>query len=317
MRRYDLSSVKDCESIFAHNNYVMFSGKNPWLFRKNGSFIAKYNTIRNAYSMIFLPGNIAFLDGRLDRSYHYISLDSGELLWTLPKKGKRNFIPSEFAATNDGNIVYYVYSIKDVLHVDQLVLSEKTCTTYSIPLSVRATHHCYCDKRGYLCMLQSFLIPQKDEDGKSYRFFGVLQWHPSNQKPTWKYQWIMPTGSPDCTVRTCNDEYALLGNLKVRSFKTGEIFDLLENQTDIPPVSGGYSVEAYDETRQLLTILLTGSASTLIIDCKKRKVVSHYVPFRSYQYVGGCLIDDEFWVGSEDGIIKRPFPNMDPFPRMF
>lgn len=211
------------------------------------------------------------------------------------------------------HIVYYVYSIKSILHVDQLVLSEKSCTTYSIPLTRRATYHCYCDKRGYLCMLQSFLLPKEDEDSKSYCFFGILQWHPSDQNPTWKYQWIEPTGSLDCTVHTCNDEYALLGNLKVRCLRSGEVFDLLENQTDMPPISGGYAVTAYDEERKLLTVRFTSSCSNVIIDCKARKIVSHFVP-ASDDHVGGCLVDDEFWMGSDDGIVKRPFPHMDAFP---
>lgn len=316
MRKIGLTSVKDCEMIFAHDNSVMLSGKNPWLFRKDGSFVAKYKPIRNAYNMLFLPGNIAFLDGWMDQSYHFISLDTGELLWSYAQKGKRDFTPRIFSATADGKIVYYVYSIKNTLHVDQLVLSEKACTTYSIPLGMRATHHCYCDERGYLCMLQSFLPPE-DESSKSYGFFGILQWHPSDPNPTWKYQWVEPTGSLDCTVRTCNDEYALLGNLKVRCLKSGEVFDLLGNQTDMPSISGGYSVAAYDQERKLLTVRFTSSSSNVIIDCKERKIAAHYMPFSYHEHVGGCLIGDEFWIGSDDGIVKRPFPHMDAFPQKF
>ena len=315
MRKIGLSSVKDCEIIFAHDNSVILSGKNPWLFRKDGSFVAKYKPIRNAYSMLFLPGNIAFLDGWMDQAYHYISLDTGELLWSYTQKGRRDYTPRKFAATSDGNIVYYVYSIKNVLHVDQLVLSEKVCTTYSIPLSMRATYHCYCDERGYLCMLQSFLLPKGDENGKKYCFLGILQWHPNDPIPSWKYQWIEPTGSLDCTVRTCNDDYVLMGNLKVRCLKSGEVFDLLENQRDMPPISGGYAVTAYDEERKLLTVRFTSSSSNVIIDCKERIIAAHYMPFSYHEHVGGCLIDDEFWIGSDDGIIKRPFPHIDPFPK--
>ena len=313
MRKIGLTTVKDCEVIFAHNDSVILSGKNPWLFRKNDTLVAKYKSIRKAYAMIFLPGNLAFLDGWLDESYHFISLDTGELMWSHQQKGRRDFTPRNFAATSDGKIVYYVYSIKNILHVDRLVLSEKTCTTYSIPLSMRATYHCYCDERGNLCMLQSFLLPEKDKNGKQLRFFGVLQWHPDDQNPSWKYQWVEPAGSMDCSVITCNDEYVLLGSLKVRNLKTGETFYLLENQKEMLPSFGSYSVQAFDIDRNLLTIRFTWSCSNIIIDCKKRKVVAHYVPFDD-DHVGGCLIDNEFWIGSDKGIVKRPFPHMDPFP---
>lgn len=316
MRRNGMDAVKDCDIIFADQNNVMLSGKNPSLYRKDGNFVAKYKTIRQVYNVLFLPGDIAFIDGWLDKSYHYVSLDTGKLLWSYPKKGKRDFTPNEFAATGDGDVVYNVYSIKNILHVDQLMLSEKTCVTYSIPLSMRATYHCYCDERGYLCMLQSFLLPKEDGNSKSYRFFGVLQWHPSDQNPTWKYQWIEPTGSLDCTVRICNDEYAMTDNLKVRCLQNGEVFDLIENQTERPPIFGGYSVIAYDKERKLLTIRFTSSSSNVVINCKERKIVAHYVPF-DHDHVSGCLIGDEFWIGSDDGIVKRPFPHMDPFPRKF
>ena len=314
MRKIGLNSVKNCELIFAHDNSVILSGKNPWLFRKDGCFIAKYKPIRHGYSMLFLTGNIAFVDGWMDQGYHFISLDSGELLWSVVQKGLRDWTPREFAATAEGNIVYYVYSIKYILHVDRLVLSEKSCTTYSIPLDMRATYHCYCDERGYLCMLQSFLLPEEDEHGQQLRFLGVLQWHPDDQNPTWKYQWTAPTGTRDCSVVTCNDEYVLLGSLKVRNLKTGETFNLLENQKQELPSFGSFSVQAYDMDRNLLTIRFTSSCSNVIIDCRERRIVAHYVPFDD-DHAGGCLIDDEFWIGSNEGIVKRPFPHMDPFPK--
>jgi hypothetical protein len=163
-------------------------------------------------------------------------------------------------------------------------------------------------------MLQSFLLPTEDVNNKQSCFLGILQWHPNDPIPTWKYQWIEPTGSMNCTVRICNDEYVLLGNLKVRCLKTGETFDLLENQSEMPPIFGGYSVAAYDEKRKLLTVRFTSSSSNVIIDCKDRKIVANYVPF-DHDHVGGCLIGDEFWFGSDDGIVKRPFPHMDAFPR--
>lgn len=314
MRKIDLPAVKDCEVIFAHDHSVILSGKSPWLFRDDGSFVEKYKSIRHAFSMLFLPGNIAFLDGWMDQSYHFISLDTGELMWSHVQKGRRDFTPRIFTSTADGNIVYYIYSIKNILHVDQLILSEKSCTTYTIPFRKGATYHCYCDERGYLCILKSFLLPKEQEDGRQYAFCGVLQWHPDDQNPTWKYQWTVPTGTPDCSVCTCNDEYVLLGNLKVRNLKSGEIFYILENQKEKLPLYGGYSVTAYDKERNLLTIRFTWSSSNVIIDCASRTIVAHYVPFDD-DHVGGCLIGDEFWIGSKNGVVKRPFPHMDPFPR--
>lgn len=313
MRNIGLESVTDCDVIFEYGNSVIFCGKNPWLFRKDGSFVAKYKSIRNAYNMVFLPGNCAFVEGGLDRSYHYISLDTGEVLWTHPQKGRRDTTPSLLAVTADGEVVYYVYSIKRLIHVDRLVPSEKCCTTYTIPFCRGATYHCYCDEQENLCLLQTFLPKKEDDESQSFRINGILRWNPDDQVPIWKHQWTEPIGSWNL-VRVCNDEYVLMANLNVLCLKTGEIFSLLENQTDMPPIFGGYTVQAYDSERQYLSIGFTYSCSNIVIDCKSRKLAAHYVPF-SREHVSGCLIDGEFWIGSDDGVVKRQFPHMDPFPR--
>ena len=65
MRKFDFRSVTDCELIFSYGDYVVFSGKNPWIFRKDGTYIAKLKQIRNAYNMVFLPGNMVLMDGIL------------------------------------------------------------------------------------------------------------------------------------------------------------------------------------------------------------------------------------------------------------
>ena len=90
MRKIDLNSAKDCGVIFSHGDFVILSGKNPWLFRKDGSFVAKYKQIRNAYDMIFLPGNIVVMDGLVDQSYHFF-LIPGNFYGRVRKKANGIF----------------------------------------------------------------------------------------------------------------------------------------------------------------------------------------------------------------------------------
>lgn len=51
----------------------------------------------------------------------------------------------------------------------------------------------------------------------------------------------------------------------------------------------------------------------MIIDCASRTIAAHYAPYDDH--VGGCLLGDAFWIGSDKGVVKRPFPHMDPFPK--
>ncbi len=315
MRKFDLASVEDCERIFAHKDTVILSGKNPWIFRKDGTYIAKLKKIRNSYDMVFLPDNMVLMDGKVDLAYHYVSLDTGEIIWSFPKKGKRDGITNEFAVSPDGEFVYYVYEIKNILHVDQLFPRKQLCNTYTIPLGMRATWDCACDADGNLLLLQSFLVHNYMEDGtdNSHHFQGILKWSPSNPEPTWVYECKRGNG-PRTTLCACNDKYVLYDDFTVVSIRDGEEYNLLQNNPAINRAPGGFVVSNYDPERSLLTVVFLYSWSTIIIDCKSRRIVAHYTPI-SRGLSDGCLIDDEFWIGTYDGVIKRPFPHMDEYPR--
>lgn len=92
MRKLTFQDVHDCQVIQEHGDMVIFLGKHPWIFRKDGTFIARLKGICRSWNMLLLPDNRVFFDGYGDRSYHYVSLTDGEMLWSIPKKGKRNFI---------------------------------------------------------------------------------------------------------------------------------------------------------------------------------------------------------------------------------
>lgn len=314
MRRFDLSSVEDCEIIFPHGDYVVLSGKNPWIFRKDGTYVAKLKAIRQAYNMKFLPGNMVLMDGFADRSYHYVSLDRGEVVWSCPKKGRRNYIGGKLAVSPDGNIIYYVYSKDneaDKVYVDHIEPEEQKVTTYHISPVRGAVYHGCCDNDGRLFLLRSVVIKEPGtEEEVCHKSTGILEWSPGKPEPVWKYHWWDKV----YRCRAFDDRFILLDDLRAFSLETGEIIDLLENSPGMKMSPGGIDVRAYDPISKLLTVCFTYSNSTIIIDCQARKVISHYAPI-SRGLSGGCLIDNAFWIGTYDGVIKRPFPHMDEFPR--
>lgn len=317
MKKTDLSSVTDCMMIFSNQDFVILSGKNPWIFCRDETFVAKLKAVRNTYNMVFLPGNTVLMDGGVDRQYHYVSLKRGEIIWSYPQKGRRSMTPRQFAVTPDGQTVYYVYEIKNVLHIDRIIPQKQIIETYSLSLGLRATYHSYCDADGNLLMLQSYLVkdPANDDPDQSYFQNGVLRWSPTSPAPAWKHQWIRKSRT-GYKPNVCNDEYILFDDFTAASFKTGQTFNLLEENEKISRAPGGFVVSAFDPDRLLLTVKFLHSMSTIIIDCKARKIIAHYRPI-TQGLSSGCLIGDEFWIGTANGVIKRPFPNMDEFPRRF
>lgn len=310
----ELCSVKDCDVVFSHQNTVILSGRNPWIFRKDGTFVAHLKTIRNAYRVAFLPRNMALMESSVNRAYFYVSLDNGKILWRVPQKGKRSGTPNQFAVSQDGRTVYYVYQTNSVLHIDVIVPELQTCTTYAVPMTLRATYFCFCDDEENLCMLQGFREKRKRVDGTETTVFvnAIMKWNEKNPIPVLSNQWTNEFGTHS-VPRICNDQYVLYSDFSVVSIHTRECLNLLQNNDPIACELGGFVVEDYDPSRHLLTVRFLSSWSSVIVDCIARKIVAHYLPVTP-GLSGGKLIDNEFWLGSKNGIQKKPFPHMDTFP---
>lgn len=309
MKKIELSDIRDCEAIYQHKGTIMLSGGNPVIARKDGTIISRLDLIRNSYKIVFLPDNMAIIDGGADFAYHYVSLVNGQIIWSIYKPDTRTGCKMLYATTKNGDVVYCLYERNKKLYADAIHIQEKSICTHLISTDLRATLYCYCDDNDHLSILQSFTVKEE----QPYVFYGILRWSPC-LSPEWKYHWRsgFDFESRPCV---CNDSFVLFNDLSVYSISEGTRFNLLENSFPIKVASRFIQVDGYDEQRKLLTVRFMNSWSTIIIDCVQRKIVAHYRPF-SPELSGGCLIDNEFWLGSKNGVIQRPFPHMDLFPKI-
>lgn len=317
MKYFDHWNVKECECIFTNNNHVILSGKELWIFQRDGTFVARHKAIRKAYRIVFLPEDKVLIHGGPDGLYHYISLLDGQIIWSLPRKDGNSISPNQFAVTLDGKSVYYVYHNGQNLCTDHIIPNKGICKTYVISHNRCAALHCYCDDHSRLSILQSVLYKNAeylDKFGEYTHFqHGILKWSPIECVPVFEKQWLQKIRT-DHVPCVCNDEYVLFDDFSVVSFETGRTIHLLENSPPLMRAPGGFSVTAHDHRRHLLTVCFTHSGSNVIIDYKERKIVSHYASVIP-QLSNGCLIGDTFWSGTRNGIIVRPFPHWDEFPR--
>ena len=94
-----------------------------------------------------------------------------------------------------------------------------------------------------------------------------------------------------------------------------ESFSLLENEPEWKLEFGCGSCE-YLPDRGLLMGYHTMYDGNVIIDCNTRKRIAQYTPPKPGAGAGyaGYLIGDEYWIGTENGIVRKPFPVFEEMP---
>lgn len=313
MRTINLNSVKDCSAIYGCGEYVVATGRTLWIFRKDGSFVAKSKTIRYASKVTFLPPDTIFVAGGSDNQYHYVSLLTGEDIWSFPEDRKRTMMQRKFAVSPDRKTLYdmycSVYKGRDILYIEKIDLNERTVQRAEVPESLRVTYCIYTDEEGVLYALQSHYIA--DEKRKQN---GILKidWTGSEPLFSWERLWQSEAG-PD--FMSTDGRYILRSDYSVLDLKTMQTFSLLENEPEWKPREG-YSECVYLQERNLLICYyLFEDIGNVIVDCAARKRVAQYdamTPLKAgYK---GCLIDNEYWIGTPEGIKRKEFPIFEEMP---
>lgn len=312
-------SIKKCSSIFSEGDDVLVFEKKLVLFRKDGTFITRFMEIRYPYKVVFLPNRTALVDS--DGGFHYISLEKGQILWSVkPKGGDRCKGQFRFAVSPDRSAVYDVCSSSNFsILVDRFFPERRFHDTVRIKDCLRSTRDIFCDQDGTLCALQRHIIINHDEDDYENRKPSMIQWgiqaisytEDGTPKTSWKKLW-QTEAAKSVSAEGCDGRYVLMEDFTVLDLENQTTFRLLPEETcHTLPQKDGYGW-TYDEARKLLTVYYIGTNQNVIIDCQKRELVAQY--YRENLEVGfeGCLIENEFWTGTSNGIVKKPFPSIEP-----
>lgn len=318
MQSFPLDSVKDAFSIFSNGEDVLVAGKSLWLFRRDGSFVSKFKTIRFPRKAAFLPNRTAIVDGYGDKAYHYLSLDQGDILWSSVKKGRRMMESDRFAVSPDGKTVYDVcYLQNQSMQVNRICPQSQFHQISDIKECLRVTEDIFCDQKGVLCALQTHLIIDPNdiysENSPSIRQHGILSipYENGKPKPSWRSQWQSKSEDDGHGfARGCDRTHILYEDFTVLDLDRQVTFPLLSSEERASLPKDGFTW-AFDSVNNLLTIFYTAAKCNLIIDCGSKKVVARYDRCDPSVGYKGCLIGNRFWMGTENGIVQRPFPNVD------
>ena len=313
MRKIDLNTVKDCGSIRACGDYVVAFGKSLWVFRKDGSFVSKSKTIRWPGKIYFLPPDKIFVEGGADYQYHYVNLATGEDIWTTTIDRKRMLPSKRFAASPDNCYLYdmYVNYAKGKWYVLKFSLADLSVSKIEVSDCLRTTTGIYTDDEGILYALQTHHLTGDGNISQN----GILQidWRTDKPALSWTRKWQSERASD--WIQT-DGHFILCEDYSVIDITTMERFSLLEHEMEWKP--GERCIECtYLPEREMLISSLLVHDGNVIIDCRARKCIAQYAPPKNiladYGHVG-CLIDDEYWIGTENGIVRKPFPVFEEMP---
>lgn len=307
MKTAKLEQVKGNYWISRNNKYVVLIGKELWIFKVDGDFVACRKDIPNAFKVAFLSGDRA-LTGSGKSGYHLLSLKDGSDLWSI-KPHKYETCAESFALSPDGVWAYDYYSWKDDLYVVKINLDHGEAEKYIVSPGLRCTKDILCDDDGIPCLLQSHYSiisgEQVSDNGILYQYQDVLK---KGSAYYWKYKWQFG-GKQIVEQYLGNTDTVITNDLFVFTPQVGKGYYLLENEAspqfpELEPINVCLDYSGH-------FIVLMYNTVNIVVDWKARKTVACYAA----EYTKGCVVDDQFWVSSKNGILRKPFPIMEEIPR--
>lgn len=294
-----LSSIKSCTSIEHYKKWIVVSAKVLWILDSSGSLLFKFPKIKSVRKTILLSENRLLCEAY--DAYWVISLENGDTLWHYPLSKKWRSHAHNFALTPDGTYVYDYYREECLtFYYVRINLVEYECDCIPIPNISWVEKGISSDENGEVNILFS---ATRQIMNRVIQKNGVLLQPAEGMGSTfyWKNQW------DDSLIRFplgMRQNLVLLDDFSVLNYMTGETIHLIDNNEErvFPQVNPSFV--KIDQERYLNLIY---SDRTIIIDCYQRKIVAQY----NARFSSGCLIDDEYWIGDEEKIVKKPFPSFE------
>lgn len=306
MQKKDFNNIKNIYGIFRNEKYVVMLGRNLWIFQVNGTYVACRKDIVNPYKIAFLPGDRLLVNGG-NKQYNILSLTDGSEIWNVSQV-KREGAADRFALSPDGMYAYDYYEWKDDLHFVRIDLKELCGSEYIVSPGLRATGDIICDNEGTPCLLQRHYSVVS---GSQISENGILLQYQENfelgSSYYWKYKWTFP--SKQISHCFLDDADTIITNdLHVYRPSTGESYYLLENTPLWQPPENKHVFCRLDYSKKYIVVQFCNANA--VIDYAKRELVACYAS----GYRIGCIVEDEFWIGSENGVQRKPFPMIENIP---
>ena len=296
-----LDIIKGRRWIYSNKKYIVITGKDLWILRKDLCIVCCRKDISNVYKIAFPTDDIMLTGQGKKASYRLIKLDDGTDIYTWPLLKMEHSL-GRFALSHDKTLAYDCFDWRGKEHLVKINLQTGDLDVLRFPQGLRTIDDMMCDKEGFLCLLES----QYEEDGYArISVNGIQSLHAeqitANDSCNLKYQWHH-SGARIAKYFLGDTGYILTNDLFMYNPKTAKGFHLLENESTWSPPAYRPSGCWTDDSRHLVFLMYANV--NVALDWDARKIVALY----RGSFAKGHLVGDEYWISSDNGIRKLPFP---------
>ena len=310
MKTY-LDKLKNVYEVNFNGEYVVIAHTKLHILRPDGTLIACRSDLRHAGRITFLSGNRMLLSSSKN-VFHMIDLTTGEDLWTAPyRKNNLNIAPITISPNEKFAYTYDAWNSDRF--ISQLNLETHAFEIIEMHPDAGASRDICCEDETTPCLLKTVI---ERVGGISYLISGVrlhdFCYGYAAHTNEWKTKWYdsIPCSSPLCFFGSTDK--IVTTALHIFTPATGEDVDLLEHETRfrLPgDQSKDYPIDCWvDHTGQHLCVKF--QTGNILIDIQSRKVAAAY----ACEYKRGCLIGNEYWLGTGNGVVRKPFPLFEEIP---
>ena len=308
MKDNKLGRIKNVSSIYRKGNYVVLVGRSLYIFTVFGELIVHRSDIRFAWKIAFIGYEYLLID--TNRFYFLISLKDGTDVWKV-RHNAENISLHKFAVSKNNSFAYDCYSKKFSTCLVKINLSTGVLSEVDFIPTLRATRDIICDydEDETPCLLQMHYCKISDEQISEN---GILYQHQDivrlGSTFYWKAKWIYAE-TRIAHAFFCNPDTVITNDLLIHNVRTGEQFCLIENEANWTPPENSFHTCVPEMDRGYVVLIY--DTCNVVVDLSKRKVIACYA---SDYIARGCIIDDQYWIGTNNGVQRKPFPIMEDIP---
>lgn len=307
MKHVTLKDIKGNCQIYSDSQYTVVLGKKLWIFDRNFSLLACRPDVCNAHKAVFLSGRRLLIGQGKGAAYRLIDLENGTDLWSIPPI-KTETSMSRFAISSDMAVAYDCYNWKLTDHLVTISVETGEIQTTPLQPGLRCTSDIACDENGYACLLQTH---HEEVSGERIYQNGIRFQDPNDidygSSYHWKHKWQLPWPATACCFLD-GVEHVLTNDLRVYAPQNAGISSLLENETRWNSPGSRFMDCWLDQEKRYICIMY--DTVNVVIDRWEKKMAARYAG----NFARGCLIGSFYYIASDEGIRKVPFPLIEEIP---